>query len=109
MKASTRTVGVAAGGIGGFVVGGPVGAVAGGISGGIVMDGVISGADSAIHGEKRLYGHWNSLERAIDGKMTVGEGFDWALTPAFDGLVCYGYGRAYKNLTATRADYNQLM
>ncbi|CAF3508797.1 unnamed protein product [Rotaria sp. Silwood2] len=108
MKAASRTVGVAAGGIGGFVVGGPIGAVAGGIGGGAVMDGIISGADSAIHGEKRLYGHINSLDRAIDGKITAGEAFDWALTPVFDGLTGYGYGRAYRNLTANRAEYNQL-
>lgn len=108
MKAASRTVGVAAGGIGGFVVGGPVGAVAGGISGGMAMDTIISGADSAIHGEKRLYGHINSLDRAIDGKMTAGEAFDWAVTPVFDGLAGYGYGKAYKNFTANRAEYNQL-
>ena len=38
MKAATRTSGVIAGGMGGFIVGGPVGAVAGGMSGGAVMD-----------------------------------------------------------------------
>jgi len=108
MKAASRTVGVVAGGIGGFVVGGPVGAVAGGISGGVMMDGVTSGVDSAIHDEKRLYGHINSLDRAIDGKTTAGEAFDWAITPVFDGLAGYGYGKAYKNFTTNRAEYNQL-
>ena len=108
MKAASRTVGVAAGGIGGFVVGGPPGAVAGGIYGGVAMDTVISVADSAVHGEKRFYGHVNSIERAIDGKITAGEVFDWALTPVFDGLAGYGYGKAYKNFTANRAEYNQL-
>lgn len=108
MKAASRTVGVAAGGIGGFVVAGPVGAVVGGIGGGTAMDVVISGADSAIHGEKRFYGHMNSLDRAVDGKLTVGEAFDWAVTPVMDGLTGYGYGKAYSNFTTTRAQYNQL-
>ena len=108
MKAASRTVGVAVGGIGGFTVGGPIGAISGGIAGGALMDGIISGTDSAIHGEKRLYGHINSLDRAIDGKLTVGEGFDWLLTPVFDGLTGYGYGRVYRNFKANRAEYNQL-
>jgi hypothetical protein len=108
MKAASRTVGVAAGGIGGFVIGGPVGAVAGGIYGGAAMDTVISAADSAVHGEKRLYGHLHSLDRAIDGKLTVGEAFDWACVPVFDGLSGYGYGKAYKNFTMNRAQYKQL-
>lgn len=108
MKAASRTVGVAAGGIGGFVVGGPVGAVAGGIYGGVAMDEVISVADSAIHGEKRFYGHVNSLDRALNGKMTAGEAFDWAVTPVFDGLSGYSYGKAYNNFTTNRGQYNQL-
>jgi hypothetical protein len=36
------------------------------------MDTIISGADSAVHGEKRLYGHLHALDRAIDGKITSG-------------------------------------
>ena len=108
MKAASRTIGVAAGGIGGFVVGGPIGAVAGGISGGAAMDAIISGADSAVHDEKRLYGHLYALDRAIAGKMKPGEAFDWFFTYVFDGVAGYAYGRAYNNFTTNRAQYNQL-
>lgn len=40
MVASSRTVCVTAGAVGGFCVGGPLGAAAGGISAGTAMDGV---------------------------------------------------------------------
>jgi hypothetical protein len=43
MKSASRPVGVIAGGVGGFLLGGPVGAVAGGIAGGTAADGVITG------------------------------------------------------------------
>jgi hypothetical protein len=43
MKSASRSVGVIAGGTGGFFVGGPVGAVAGGVAGGAAVDGIITG------------------------------------------------------------------
>jgi hypothetical protein len=84
MKSASRSVGVVAGGVGGFVVGGPIGAYAGGVAGGMAADTVISIADTIVHDESRPYGHIQSLERLVDGKMDAGEGFDWALTPLFD-------------------------
>lgn len=89
MKSASRTVGVIAGGAGGFVVGGPVGAVAGGIAGGAAADAIISGADSAVHKEWRPHGQiaaWDALANAktddeiIDGVIGV------LVTPAFDAL-----------------------
>jgi len=55
MKAASRTVGVIGGGILGMA-GGPAGAIAGGVAGGAVMDGVITGTDSLVHGEFRPSG-----------------------------------------------------
>ena len=49
MKAASRTVGVIGGGFAG-AAGGPAGAIAGGVAGGAAMDGIITGADSAVHG-----------------------------------------------------------
>jgi hypothetical protein len=46
MKASSRTVGVIGGGVGGFLFGGPAGAIAGGIGGGLFLDGITTGVHS---------------------------------------------------------------
>lgn len=51
LKSSSRTSGVIIGGIGGFVVGGPVGAFGGSIAGGLAVDGVATGIESAVKGE----------------------------------------------------------
>ncbi|CAF1595839.1 unnamed protein product, partial [Didymodactylos carnosus] len=87
IKSASRSVGVAAGGIRGFTAGGPISGYAGGELGGIAADIVISVADTIVHREFRLCGHIQSLRRIVDGKMEAGEGFDWALTPVFDGLA----------------------
>ncbi|CAF1599335.1 unnamed protein product [Didymodactylos carnosus] len=39
--------------------------------------------------------------------MEAGEGFDWALTPVFDGLAGRSYAKTYKNLKDNRAQYQQ--
>ncbi len=51
MKSSSRNVGVIAGGVGGFLVGGPAGAAAGGIASGLAMDGITTGIESAVKHE----------------------------------------------------------
>lgn len=56
MKASSRTVAVTGGAVGGFCVAGPLGGYAGAVAGGAACDGAITGVDSAIHGEYRPSG-----------------------------------------------------
>jgi hypothetical protein len=85
MKAASRTTGVVVGGVGGFVLGGPPGAVVGGIAGGAVMDTTISATDSLVHKEDRPYGYYKTLDKAVDGDLTIGEGFDAFMMPVFDG------------------------
>ena len=98
MKSASRTVGVIAGGAGGFVVGGPVGAVAGGIAGGAAADGIISGADSAVHKEWRPYGQIAAWEAVANGK-TDDEIIDGVIgglvTPAFDALGGIKAGKGF--------------
>ena len=98
MKSASRTVGVIGGGAAGFVVGGPVGAVAGGIAGGAAADGIISGADSAIHKEWRPYGQIAAWDAVANGK-TDDEIIDGVIgglvTPAFDALGGIKAGKGF--------------
>lgn len=106
IKSASRTVGVIAGGAGGFVVGGPVGAVAGGIAGGAAADGIISGADSAIHKEWRPYGQIAAWDAVANGK-TDNEIIDGVIgglvTPAFDALGGINAGKGFAQKAAKPA------
>ena len=91
MKASSRSVGVMAGGVGGFLVGGPMGAFVGGSAGGAAMDIITTAVDSAVHGQKRpsgLLAAGEHLRNKIRKNENVsGDVFDLVSTIAFDGLL----------------------
>ncbi len=108
MKSASRIVGIAAGGIGGFVVGGTVGAYAGGVAGGKAADRVISTTGTIVHDEPRPYGHMQSPGRLVDGEIDAGEGFDWALTPVFDGPAGRSYAKTHKNFKENRQYKRQI-
>ncbi|PAA68885.1 hypothetical protein BOX15_Mlig033190g1 [Macrostomum lignano] len=108
MKAASRSVGVLGGGIAGCAACGPAGAAAGGVAGGAAMDGIISAVDSALHDEKRLYGHFHAVDQLRNNKMSAGEGFDWVVTFVFDGVAGYRGAKAVENFTAKRAAYAQM-
>lgn len=96
MKSSSRTVGVIGGGVGGFFLGGPIGAVAGGVAGGAAMDGVITGAESAIHHEFRPHGQiasWNQVATATTGDERIGGIVSGVMTPVVDGFTGYASAR----------------
>lgn len=96
MKSSSRTVGVIGGGVGGFFMGGPIGAVAGGVAGGAAMDGVITGAESAIHQEYRPHGQiasWTQVANATTGDERIGGIVSGVMTPVVDGFTGYASAR----------------
>ncbi|GAB9472305.1 hypothetical protein Gpo141_00009486 [Globisporangium polare] len=96
MKSSSRTVGVIGGGVGGFFVAGPIGAVAGGVAGGAAMDGVITGAESAIHQEYRPHGQiasWTQVANATTGNERIGGIVSGVMTPVVDGFTGYASAR----------------
>ena len=105
MKAASRTTGVIGGGVGGFLVGGPVGAVAGGVSGGVAMDGIMTGAESAIEGEYKPNGILKGIDDSINakGSKKAGHIFDTVFIPFGDALAGYGAGKACANIKAARA------
>lgn len=103
MKSASRTVGVIAGGAGGFVVGGPVGAVAGGVAGGAAADAIISGADSAIHREWRPYGQvaaWDAVANATTDDEIIDGVIGGLVTPAFDALGGLKAGKGFASKAA---------
>merc|ERR1719424_290865 len=97
MKSASRTIGVVGGGVAGVFAGGPVGAVVGGISGGAAMDGIITGADSAVHGEYKPHGQvaaWTAVARGEDAQSVVAGVVGGVITPVFDGLAGATAGKA---------------
>ena len=96
MKAATRTTGVMAGGVGGFVVGGPAGAVAGGIYGGVFMD----TTTSAVTNEP--YGYIAAIDN-LAKNPNPGDVFDTLMMPVGDGLTGYTAGQTYNRITANRS------
>ncbi|XP_062607098.1 uncharacterized protein LOC134268873 [Saccostrea cucullata] len=110
MKSASRTVGVMAGGAAGFVTAGPPGAVLGGIAGGDAMDLVITGADSAVHGEFRPYGYISQMEEISENPTDPGNWFDTVAMVAGDGACGYAAGKATipaKKFLEKRAIRNQ--
>ena len=86
MKASSRSVGVVSGGVGGFFLGGPVGAVVGGIAGGATMDSITTGVESLIHDEYKPNGFLRSIDNIKkDEGHEAGHVFDLGGGVAFDG------------------------
>lgn len=101
MKAASRTVGVALGGIGGFFVIGPVGAFIGGIAGGGALDGITTGVESKIHGRFMPNGlileYFNALN-ASSGKERVGPIINLTTGLLFDGLTGYAAAQIVEQL-----------
>ncbi|OQV23298.1 putative Chitinase A1 [Hypsibius exemplaris] len=86
MKSASRSVAV----IGGAIVGGPGGAVAAGVA----YDGLVTGIDSAIHGEYRPYGVVDYVTRI--GSADAGEHFDNVLGLVLDGVGGKAANKAQK-------------
>lgn len=96
MKSASRTVGVVGGGVAGIFVGGPVGAVVGGVAGGAAMDGIITGADSAVHQEYRPAGQvaaWTQAIKNEDPAGLIGGIVGIVATPIGDALAGYAAGK----------------
>lgn len=88
MKSSSRTIGVAGGGVAGFFVGGPVGAVAGGIAGGAAMDGITTGFDSLVHDKYKPNGFLHVIDNIKnDEGHRAGHAFDLVGGVALDGKI----------------------
>jgi hypothetical protein len=102
MKCATRSTAVIGGGIGGFVVGGPVGAVAAGIGAGAAMDTTTTVVESAIRDEYSPSGYLAAIENAIKNPSAGGI-FDLAVMPVFDGLAGYSAGQAYNKISNAAA------
>jgi hypothetical protein len=98
LKASSRSVGVALGGIAGFVAGGPVGAFAGGAAGGVVSDGIISGVDLLANGgDSKPYGYVKTTleiqkSKQENGSATGEQIATLVFTPIVDGIAGYTAG-----------------
>ncbi|XP_062576923.1 uncharacterized protein LOC134238829 [Saccostrea cucullata] len=86
MKSASRTTGAIIGGAVGSLAG-PAGAYAGGVAGAVTMDAIITGADSAIHGEDRLHGSISQFEELRKNPSNAGKWFDVVASTGFDALV----------------------
>ncbi|XP_039621511.1 uncharacterized protein LOC120536989 [Polypterus senegalus] len=94
MKAATRTTGVMAGGVGGFLVGGPVGATVGGMMGGLAMDDAITCADIIANGKNaKPYGLLGNIEQIIEDPNNAGNYVDLVGNVTLDGITGYVAGQ----------------
>ncbi|XP_028671094.1 uncharacterized protein LOC114661984 [Erpetoichthys calabaricus] len=93
MKAATRTTGVMAGGVGGFLVGGPVGATVGGMMAGVAMDEAISITDVLVCKEKQLYGTLGIIQHIVEDPKNGGNYVDLIGSIALDGATGYAGGK----------------
>ncbi|ETO35039.1 hypothetical protein RFI_02035 [Reticulomyxa filosa] len=103
MKSASKTTGAVIGGVIGAVSGGPGGAVIGAISGSNIMDGIITGCDSAISGSYRPYGNISIITNLVNGesKSISGDIFDLVAGTVLEG--CMGYG-IYKSIKAVKVN-----
>uniref|UniRef100_A0A0G4GFM9 Uncharacterized protein n=1 Tax=Chromera velia CCMP2878 TaxID=1169474 RepID=A0A0G4GFM9_9ALVE len=95
MKLASRTLGVAGGGVGGFLVAGPVGAVAGGVAAGAAMDGITYGSDVAINGDKAKPTGMGELVMRYNqetGNKKAGACFDLVTGVAGDAVTGWAVG-----------------
>lgn len=99
MKGATRTLGAIAGGVLGMVAGGPPGAVACGTAGATVVDGVITGIESAAKGKLRPNGLLKGVSDIYDYPTDAGLWFDTGFTVYTDGTTGLEYAeKAQKKL-----------
>lgn len=103
MKAATRSVGVMAGGAGGFLVGGPVGAFCGGSAAGTAMDAAITKIDSKLHGEYRPYGSISTINLIKEGQATGGDYLQLGVTLAFDGFAGLAAGQTLETFQTSKS------
>ena len=96
MKSATRTTGVVAGGVGGFIAGGPAGAIGLSIYCGAMTDVCTSALTN------KPSGYCAAIGNAIDNP-NPGDIFDLCLMPIADGLTGYSAGNLADRLTAPKA------
>ncbi len=110
MKSSSRTVGVMGGGVGGFLVAGPVGAVAGGVAGGLAMDGVMTGVDSAIHNEYRPSGTVAAVTTLVkkESESVSGDIVDLAVGTVMDVLAGLDAGEQFNKSSQAKEGKKQV-
>ena len=104
MKAASRTAGVIGGGVVGSMVGGPLGGIVGGIAGGATLDGITTGADSAIHGEYLPAGQIAVVTKIVNGEATAGDVFDGTVGLITDAIAGYKAGNSLSKLRTARAN-----
>uniref|UniRef100_A0A914VSG6 VPS9 domain-containing protein n=1 Tax=Plectus sambesii TaxID=2011161 RepID=A0A914VSG6_9BILA len=90
MKASSRTVGVIAGALGGALIGGPAVAAAGGVGGGLAVDTLSTAIESAVNRRYSPSGTLALGTELVRNHSDAGAVFDaaggFALTVALDGV-----------------------
>lgn len=105
LKSSSRSVSVLAGGVKGYLVGGPVGAVVGGVMCGAAMDGTITGIESALHKEFRPHGQiacWDQVAKAKSSDERIGGIVGGVMTPVADALTGFAVGKSVHMLHRPR-------
>lgn len=105
LKSSSRSVSVLAGGVKGYLVGGPVGAVVGGVMCGAAMDGTITGVESALHKEFRPHGQiacWDQVAKAKTNDERIGGIVGGVMTPVADALTGFAVGKTVHVLQRPR-------
>lgn len=105
LKSSSRSVSVLAGGVKGYLVGGPVGAVVGGVVCGAAMDGTITGVESALHRKFRPHGQiacWYQVAHATSSEQRISGIVGGAMTPVVDALSGFAAGKTVHVLRRPR-------
>jgi hypothetical protein len=100
---ASRTTGVVLGGVAG-IPGGPPAMFAGGVAGGAAMDGIITGASSAVEGKFTPYGQiasWNAVAKGNSADEVVGGVVGGIMAPVLDGVAGVAAGAAVKGIRPT--------
>ena len=98
MKSASGTALTAAAGAAGFIAGGPVGGAAAAVAASQAYDGLVTGVDTAVNGDRedgrpRYHGSWDTFDKIGRGEASSGDVFDLATGVGFDAL-----GGAYVNV-----------
>lgn len=83
MKSASGTALTAAAGAAGFIAGGPVGGAAAAVAASQAYDGLVTGIDTAVNGDRedgrpRYHGSWDTFDKIGRGEASSGDVFDLA-------------------------------
>ncbi|XP_041081197.1 uncharacterized protein LOC121298252 isoform X2 [Polyodon spathula] len=109
MKAASHTTAVIGGGVGGFLMGGPVGAALLGAVGGALMDEVISVGEIAVNGENaKPYGFVDNVFRIVKDPKNGGNYVDLTGAIVLDGMAGYAAGQGIGKKIEYKLDKTKL-